>query len=159
MEKSMPQEVIVTAQSSSGILEENNKEKEVEQICQWIQDLGDHEKRENALLQIRYFVLFCFFIKKHEILFQQAKRIRRRSSGLVMVFLRHSQVHPSLILSSTNFYFVSVLLQEIISIYPYILPPTLTAVQSNRVCNALALMQCIASHKDTRKQFLEGLSG
>jgi hypothetical protein len=60
MEKSMPQEVIVTAQSSSGILEENNKEKEVEQICQWIQDLGDHEKRENALLQIRYFVLFFF---------------------------------------------------------------------------------------------------
>ncbi|KAF7634808.1 hypothetical protein Mgra_00005701 [Meloidogyne graminicola] len=38
---------------------------------------------------------------------------------------------------------------------PYILPPTLTAVQSNRVCNALALMQCIASHRDTetvRKQ-------
>lgn len=50
----------------------------------------------------------------------------------------------------------SVLLQEIISIYPYILPPTLTAAQSNRVCNALALMQCIASHRDTRKQFLDG---
>ncbi|KAI6192169.1 CCR4-NOT transcription complex subunit 9 [Aphelenchoides bicaudatus] len=31
------------------------------------------------------------------------------------------------------------LLQEVISIYPAIMPPTLTAVQSNRVCNALAL--------------------
>jgi len=50
---------------------------------------------------------------------------------------------------------VAILLQEIISIYPFIIPPTLTASQSNRVCNALALMQCIASHKDTRKYFLD----
>lgn len=48
------------------------------------------------------------------------------------------------------------LLQEVISIYPAIMPPTLTAVQSNRVCNALALMQCIAAHQDTRRLFLEG---
>lgn len=33
------------------------------------------------------------------------------------------------------------LLQEIINIYPSINPPTLTAHQSNRVCNALALLQ------------------
>lgn len=33
------------------------------------------------------------------------------------------------------------LLQEIINIYPSIHPPTLTAHQSNRVCNALALLQ------------------
>jgi len=47
------------------------------------------------------------------------------------------------------------LLQEVISIYPSIMPPTLTAVQSNRVCNALALMQCIAAHQDTRRLFLD----
>jgi CCR4-NOT transcription complex subunit 9 len=31
------------------------------------------------------------------------------------------------------------------------------AQQSNRVCNALALMQCVASHKQTRGPFLQGL--
>ena len=29
----------------------------------------------------------------------------------------------------------------------------LTAHQSNRVCNALALLQCVASHPDTRSIF------
>ncbi|KZC08681.1 Cell differentiation protein RCD1 like protein [Dufourea novaeangliae] len=47
------------------------------------------------------------------------------------------------------------LLQEIISIYPAINPATLTAYQSNRVCNALALLQCVASHPETRSAFLQ----
>ncbi|XP_021950584.1 CCR4-NOT transcription complex subunit 9 [Folsomia candida] len=47
------------------------------------------------------------------------------------------------------------LLQEIVAIYPYINPPTLNAHQSNRVCNALALMQCVASHQETRGMFLQ----
>lgn len=46
------------------------------------------------------------------------------------------------------------LLQEIINIYPSINPATLTAHQSNRVCNALALLQCVASHPETRSVFL-----
>jgi len=50
---------------------------------------------------------------------------------------------------------ISALLQEIINIYPAINPPTLTAHQSNRVCNALALLQCVASHPDTRSVFLQ----
>ena len=41
------------------------------------------------------------------------------------------------------------------SVYPYITPPTLTAQQSNRVCNALALLQCIASHPETRTLFIQ----
>ena len=45
---------------------------------------------------------------------------------------------------------MAALLQEIINIYPAINPPVLTAHQSNRVCNALALLQCVASHPDTR---------
>ncbi|KAJ8951896.1 hypothetical protein NQ318_019874 [Aromia moschata] len=49
---------------------------------------------------------------------------------------------------------IAALLQEIINIYPAINPPTLTAHQSNRVCNALALLQCVASHPETRSQFL-----
>ncbi len=41
------------------------------------------------------------------------------------------------------------------SIYPQLTPPTLSAASSNRVCNALALLQCLASHQDTRKVFLQ----
>ncbi|KAJ1454807.1 hypothetical protein M885DRAFT_521047 [Pelagophyceae sp. CCMP2097] len=46
------------------------------------------------------------------------------------------------------------LLQEIVSIYPMLSPPNLTAHASNRVCNALALLQCVASHPETRGLFL-----
>jgi CCR4-NOT transcription complex subunit 9 len=49
---------------------------------------------------------------------------------------------------------IAALLQEIIAIYPMISPPTLSATASNRVCNALALLQCVASHPDTRSLFL-----
>eukprot|EP00126_Sphaerothecum_destruens_P008144 Sdes_comp20105_c1_seq2m13107 len=49
---------------------------------------------------------------------------------------------------------VAALLQEIIAIYPMLVPPALTAHASNRVCNALALLQCVASHPDTRKDFI-----
>ncbi|GMI59719.1 hypothetical protein ScalyP_jg4044 [Parmales sp. scaly parma] len=49
---------------------------------------------------------------------------------------------------------ISALLQEIVSIYGSLSPPTLTAHASNRVCNALALLQCVASHQETRSLFL-----
>ena len=51
---------------------------------------------------------------------------------------------------------VASLLQEVISIYHLLSPPSLTAHASNRVCNALALLQCVASHQDTRQPFLDG---
>jgi len=50
---------------------------------------------------------------------------------------------------------MSSLLQEIVSIYPMLQPPSLTAHASNRVCNALALLQCVASHPETRTLFLK----
>ncbi len=49
------------------------------------------------------------------------------------------------------------LLQEIISVYPLLNPSQLTAAASNRVCNALALLQCVASHNETRGLFLAGI--
>ncbi|CAD5191817.1 uncharacterized protein LOC135580785 isoform X1 [Musa acuminata AAA Group] len=49
---------------------------------------------------------------------------------------------------------IAALLQEIVSIYPFLSPPTLSPGASNRVCNALALLQCVASHPDTRILFL-----
>lgn len=50
---------------------------------------------------------------------------------------------------------IAALLQEIVNIYPMINPPNLNAQQSNRVCNALALLQCVASHPETRSPFLQ----
>lgn len=50
---------------------------------------------------------------------------------------------------------LAALLQEIVSIYPNLSPPALTAQASNRVCNSLALLQCVASHTETRKLFLQ----
>jgi hypothetical protein len=48
------------------------------------------------------------------------------------------------------------LLHEIISVYGLLNPSQLTAAASNRVCNALALLQCVASHNETRALFLNG---
>ena len=49
------------------------------------------------------------------------------------------------------------LMQEIISVYNLLNPSQLTAAASNRVCNALALLQCVASHNETRTLFLNGI--
>lgn len=49
---------------------------------------------------------------------------------------------------------VAVLLQEVVAVYSTLSPPTLQVAMSNRVCNALALIQCIAAHPDTRQPFL-----
>ena len=53
-----------------------------------------------------------------------------------------------------SFGVMSALLQEIVAVYPLLSPPSLTAHASNRVCNALALLQCVASHSETRGLFL-----
>ena len=53
---------------------------------------------------------------------------------------------------------MAILLTEIIDVYPLLSPPSLTAAASNRVCNALALLQCVASHPETRSGFLMGTS-
>ena len=49
---------------------------------------------------------------------------------------------------------MAALLQEIISIYPMLSPPTLSFNSSNRVCNALALLQCVASHPETKSKLM-----
>jgi len=45
-------------------------------------------------------------------------------------------------------------MQEIISVYPMLSPPTLSPHASNRVCNALALLQCVASHSETKAKLM-----
>jgi len=50
---------------------------------------------------------------------------------------------------------IAALLQEIVSIYPFLQQAKLlTGAASNRCCNALALLQCVASHTDTKALFL-----
>ncbi|XP_050908077.1 uncharacterized protein LOC127121667 [Lathyrus oleraceus] len=49
---------------------------------------------------------------------------------------------------------IVLLLEEILSIYPNISLQNLTSAQSTRVCNVLALLQCVASHSDTKVLFL-----
>lgn len=53
-----------------------------------------------------------------------------------------------------SFGVMSCLLAEVVAVYPLLSPGTLSVQESNRVCNALALMQCIASHDETRGAFL-----
>ncbi|CAL5078297.1 unnamed protein product [Urochloa decumbens] len=50
---------------------------------------------------------------------------------------------------------IAVLLQEILSIYPALSPPTLSASVSNRACSVLALLQSLASHPETRSLLLK----
>jgi CCR4-NOT transcription complex subunit 9 len=109
-------------------------------MCQLILDIRDIKKREQALLELRsvYFSSDVF-----NCLIYCSKR--RESIPELSIWLWQS------------YGTMTCLLQEVISIYPAIMPPTLTAVQSNRVCNALALMQCIAAHQETRRLFLEGM--
>lgn len=51
---------------------------------------------------------------------------------------------------------IALLLQEVVSIYPYLNTPELKQSQASRVCNALTSLQHVASHRDTRKVFLRG---
>ncbi|XP_020164283.1 uncharacterized protein [Aegilops tauschii subsp. strangulata] len=50
---------------------------------------------------------------------------------------------------------VAALVQEVLRIYPALSTPTLTSAASTRVCNVLALFQCIASRPETRSPFIE----
>nr|XP_048327816.1 CCR4-NOT transcription complex subunit 9 isoform X2 [Ziziphus jujuba var. spinosa] len=47
------------------------------------------------------------------------------------------------------------LLQEIVAVYPLLSTPNLTDSESNRVCYAVALLECVASHEDTRMLFIK----
>ena len=78
----------------------------------------------------------------------------RREQALVELSKRREVYSDLAPLLWHSFGSVAALLLEIISVYPQLNPATLTANASNRVCNALALLQCLASHPDTRKLFL-----
>lgn len=111
-----------------------------EKIYQWINELSSPETRENALLELS---------KKRESVPDLAPMLWH-SFGTIAALLQvraSARSGPVPVQTVADF---SLWLQEIVNIYPSINPPTLTAHQSNRVCNALALLQCVASHPETR---------
>ncbi|KAM3381318.1 CCR4-NOT transcription complex subunit 9 [Capsicum galapagoense] len=78
----------------------------------------------------------------------------RREHALLELSKKRELFHDLSPLLCNSFGTSVVLLQERISIFPFLSPPNLTLAQSNRVCNVLALLQCVASHPDTRMPLL-----
>ncbi|KAK5095650.1 RNA-binding protein, CCR4-NOT complex subunit Rcd1 [Lithohypha guttulata] len=78
----------------------------------------------------------------------------RREGALMELSKKREQVPELALILWHSFGVMTSLLQEIISVYPLLNPSQLTAAASNRVCNALALLQCVASHNETRTLFL-----
>ncbi|KAI4667599.1 Cell differentiation protein rcd1 [Alternaria novae-zelandiae] len=77
-----------------------------------------------------------------------------REAALLELSKKREQVPELALILWHSFGVMASLLQEIISVYPLLNPSQLTAAASNRVCNALALLQCVASHTETRGLFL-----
>jgi len=50
---------------------------------------------------------------------------------------------------------ISALLQEIISTYPFLSPPTLTKNHSDRICHVLGLFQCLVLNDVTKPLFMQ----
>lgn len=80
----------------------------------------------------------------------------KREISLMELSKKREQVPELALVLWHSFGVMTSLLQEIISVYPLLNPSQLTAAASNRVCNALALLQCVASHNETRGLFLNG---
>lgn len=78
----------------------------------------------------------------------------REHALLELSKIRESFENTALILWS-SYGAMSALLQEIVSIYPLLSHANLSANASTKVCNALALMQSIASHPETRPLFIK----
>jgi len=86
----------------------------------------------------------------------QVLNANTRESALLELSKKREQVPELALILWHSFGVMTSLLQEIISVYPLLNPSQLTAAASNRVCNALALLQCVASHGETRGLFLGG---
>jgi CCR4-NOT transcription complex subunit 9 len=80
----------------------------------------------------------------------------KREAALLELSKKREEVPDLAVMLWYSYGTISALLQEIVSIYSLLSPPAkLKAPASNRVCNALALMQCVASHPETRTLFLK----
>lgn len=79
---------------------------------------------------------------------------KERSEALQILSVQREQIPdlaPCLWYSPAT---ITALLSEVISIYPYLATNNLNIPLSNRVCNVLALFQCVAGHDETRGPFV-----
>merc|ERR1712232_724074 len=89
-------------------------------------------------------------------LVQDLRISERREHALLELSKRRESLTDLAPILWHSFGTIVALIQEIVCIYPQLSPPpSLTAPASNRVCNSLALLQCVASHPDTRPLFLK----
>lgn len=84
----------------------------------------------------------------------QLTKLEHRENALLELSKRRENFPDLAPVLWHSFGTIVALLQEIISIYPMLSPPTLSPQASNRVCNALALLQCVASHPDTKPKLM-----
>jgi len=117
-------------------------------IYTWIMELVQGDRRETALLELS---------KKREQVEDLAVILWHSVGSFTHAFAGGvRRMGDETNADSRRTGVMTSLLQEIISVYPLLMPSSLTAAASNRVCNALALLQCVASHNDTRGLFLHG---
>lgn len=79
---------------------------------------------------------------------------KNREKALLELGKKREQYDDLPLILWNSFGVMTILLEEIISVYPFLNPMMLTASISNKVCNALALLQCVASNTQTRGLFL-----
>lgn len=79
----------------------------------------------------------------------------QKEQALLELGRKREQFDDLAIVVWSSFGVMTSLLNEIISVYPMLQPQLLTSQLSNRVCNALVLLQCVASHSETKHLFLQ----
>lgn len=79
----------------------------------------------------------------------------QKEQALLELGRKREQFDDLAVVLWSSFGVMTSLLDEIISVYPMLQPQLLSNQLSNRVCNALVLLQCVASHSETKHLFLQ----
>lgn len=79
----------------------------------------------------------------------------QKEQALLELGRKREQFDDLAIVLWSSFGVMTSLLNEIVSVYPMLQPTRLSNQLSNRVCNALVLLQCVASHSETKHLFLQ----
>jgi len=98
---------------------------DIDRICQLVYNLTNPETRPEAMEELG---------KMRDI---------PKASELLAIILWHSYGS------------IAALVQEVVCLYPLLSYTKQIKVQANRTCNALALLQCVAAHNDTRIPFFQ----
>jgi len=106
-------------------------------------DLGNHEKIDKIEAEKTYSYILCLRSPEHKD--EALRELNNRREKI-------SNLAPILWYSTGT---IAILLQELLSIYPYLSPPTLSQALTDRICNVLGLYQCIALNSNTRPLFLQ----